>query len=177
MPLSDFLVQLNIVPATSLKVEPGSRSDRVKITLNGLTYDNVVPKRPFPLSIPEFIIFVQIQTPEKGGEEESQSKEICMLKDYRKLDERSRQALEEVLQRTYFIPRVLKVEKLETSGDEFEWEVLTDRGVRTLHTRSRRQVINMGNRIVVIDTHDNIYYIEDLEKLDRKSRMLLETVA
>jgi hypothetical protein len=35
----------------------------------------------------------------------------------------------------------------------------------------------MGTRIVIIDTHDNIYYVEDVRKLDRKSRMLLETVA
>jgi ATP-binding cassette subfamily C protein len=173
-PISDFLVQLNIVPAEKLKVELGNRSDRVRITLNGIVYDNIIPKMPFPLSIPEFVIFVQVQTSEKG---EPQNQEICMLKDFRKLDEHSRHALEEVLQKIYFIPRVLKVERLETSGDEFEWEILTDRGPRKLHTRGRRNVISMGTRIVIIDTHDNIYYVEDVRKLDGKSRMLLETVA
>lgn len=191
MPLRDFLIQLNIVPASALMIEPGSRQDRVKVTLNGVLHDDVVPKRPFPLSIPEFIIFVQTQPPaqEKGSEaqvqvqsqgkvgEEPQTQEICMLKDYHELDERSRLNLEQVLEKLYFIPRVLKVIRLETSGDEFEWEILTDRGLRILHTRSRRQVINMGTRIVVIDTNDNIYNVEDVGKLDSRSRMLLETVA
>jgi len=189
MPLRDFLVQLNIVQASSLTVEPGSRSDRIRITLDGVPHEDVVPRRPFPLSIPEFIIFVKTQPPAQagdaaeaakgkgGGGEEPQSQEICMLKDYRELEERSRGNLVQVLERLYFIPHVLKVERLETSGDEFEWEIMTDRGERVFHTRSRRQVINMGTRIVVIDTHDNIYHIEDVGKLDGRSRMLLETVA
>lgn len=191
MPLRDFLVQLNIVQASSMRVEPGSRMDRVRVTLDGIPHDDVIPRRPFPLSIPEFIIFVKTQPPaqvtagdataakkvEKGGAEEPQNQEICMLKNYRELDEQSRLNLEGVLEKLYFIPRVLKVERLETSGDEFEWEILTDRGPRVFHTRSRRQVINMGTRIIVIDTHDNIYHIEDVGKLDGRSRMLLETVA
>jgi len=160
--------------------------DRIRVTLDGVAHEEVVPRRPFPLSIPEFIIFVKTPPPaqamagdaaaKKGGEE-PQSQEICMLKDYRELDERSRLNLQRVLEKLYFIPSVLKVERLETSGDEFEWEILTDRGPRVFHTRSRRQVINMGTRIVVIDTHDNIYHIEDVDKLDGRSRMLLETVA
>ncbi|MBO3802778.1 MAG: DUF1854 domain-containing protein [Candidatus Brockarchaeota archaeon] len=177
-PLSDFLVQLNLVQAKDLKVELGKRLDRVRITVNGLDYDNVVPKLPFPLSVPHFVIFVQASPPSSGnGGDGPQNQEVCMLKDYRELDERSRDVLEEVLQRIYFIPRVLKVEKLETSGDEFEWEILTDRGRRTLHTRGRRNVISMGARIIIIDTHENIYQVEDVRKLDGKSRMLLETVA
>jgi len=190
MPLRDFLVQLNIVQPSSMRIEPGSRMDRIRVTLDGILHDDVIPRRPFPLSIPEFIIFVQTQPPaqvtagdataakkEKGGGEEPQSQEICMLKNYRELDEQSLLNLEGVLEKLYFIPRVLKVERLETSGDEFEWEILTDRGLRVFHTRSRRQVINMGTRIIVIDTHDNIYHIEDVGKLDGRSRMLLETVA
>ena len=185
MPLRDFLVQLNIVPASALTIEPGSRLDRVKVMLNGILHDDVVPKRPFPLSIPEFIIFIQTQPPaQEGGSEaqgkageEPQNQEICMLKDYRQLDERSRLNLEYVLEKLYFIPHVLRVIRLETSGDEFEWEILTDKGPRIFHTRSRRQVINMGTRIVVIDTNDNIYNVEDVMKLDSRSKMLLETVA
>ncbi|TLN20443.1 DUF1854 domain-containing protein [bacterium] len=170
-----------------MRVEPGSRMDRIRITLDGVAHEDVVPRRPFPISIPEFIIFVKTPPPAqaaagdaaaKGKEgEEPQSQEICMLKDYRELDEKSRLNIERVLEKLYFIPRVLKVERLETSGDEFEWEIMTDRGERVFHTRSRRQVINMGTRIVVIDTHDNIYHIEDVGKLDGRSRMLLETVA
>jgi len=171
-----------------MRVEPGNRMDRIRVTLDGVTHEDVVPRRPFPLSIPEFIIFVKTQpqaqatagdaAAKKGKEgEEPQSQEICMLKDYRELDEQSRLNIERVLEKLYFIPRVLKVERLETSGDEFEWEILTDRGPRVFHTRSRRQVINMGKRIVVIDTHDNIYHIEEVGKLDGRSRMLLETVA
>lgn len=36
-------------------------------------------------------------------------------------------------------------------------------------------IIVMGNRIVITDTDDNVYEIEDFWKLDRKSRGEMES--
>ncbi|MBO3763249.1 MAG: DUF1854 domain-containing protein, partial [Candidatus Brockarchaeota archaeon] len=74
-------------------------------------------------------------------------------------------------------PRIKKVKKLETSGDEFVWVVETDRGQREFRTRGRRSISRVGeDKIVIIDTNDNVYVAEELYKMDKKSVELLESV-
>jgi phosphopentomutase len=93
------------------------------------------------------------------------------------MDEESKKNLEELLDKLYFMPKIKKVRKLETSGDEFVWTVETDRGQREFRTRGRRSISRAGDKIVIIDTNDNVYVAEDLYKMDKKSRELLESVA
>ena len=87
----------------------------------------------------------------------------------------SRKNLLVFLDKTYFIPLILGVEKIETSGDEFEWEFLTDKGPTKIRTRGRMSIIPIGNRIIVTDINGNVYEIEDLYKLDAKSRKEIES--
>ncbi|MEM3040758.1 MAG: DUF1854 domain-containing protein, partial [Nitrososphaerota archaeon] len=112
---------------------------------------------------PEFIIF-----------KDSSDVDVCTIRNYKDLDPESRRNLEVLLEKMYFIPTVLRIDEIETSGDEFQWEVLTDRGPRSFRTRGRMSVIQMGNRIIITDIHDNVYEIEDLYKLDAKSRREVE---
>lgn len=78
------------------------------------------------------------------------------------------------MDKIYFIPRILEIGRIETSGDEFEWETVTDRGPREFRTRGRMSVISMGNRIIITDMNDNVYEIENLHQLDAKSRGEIE---
>ncbi|MEM3715603.1 MAG: DUF1854 domain-containing protein, partial [Candidatus Bathyarchaeia archaeon] len=75
----------------------------------------------------------------------------------------------------YFIPKILKIKKIETSGDEFLWEVITDRGPKTFRTRGRMSVMQIERRIVITDVNDNVYEIEDLYKLDPHSMSEIES--
>jgi len=159
LPLIDFLKTLNLVDPKDLKIGFNETGNALRLTVGDKTYTGVIPVRPFPVSLPEFVIL-----------RDAQGVEICMIKDARKLDSQSRKSLESLLDKIYFIPKIVKIEGLETSGDEFEWETLTDRGPRKFRTRGRMSIIVMGNRIVITDTDDNVYEIEDFWKLDRKSQ-------
>jgi len=73
--------------------------------------------KPFPIAYPNFLIFKNIY-----------GVDICIIKNYGELDPESRKNLLVFLDKAYTIPLILEVEKIETSGDEFEWEFLTTRG-------------------------------------------------
>lgn len=147
-----------------IRIGPSEMHNEVELSMDGKVLLHIVPKRPFPVSYPEFIIFC-----------DSEGKEICMIKDYTKLDEDSRESLDFVLEKLYFIPRIVKIFSLRTSGDEFQWEVLTNRGRRSFSTRGRHNVFSINPKVVMIDTEGNVYVIPDREKLDKKSRFLLSS--
>jgi len=163
MPLIDFLKTLNILDPKKVKAFLEENENSLKLIVDGKVLSGLIPARPFPVTRPEFVIF-----------RDSYGVDVCIIKDYRELDEESRKNLQKILDKIYFIPRILKIKRIETSGDEFLWEVVTDKGPRTFRTRGRMSVVQMGNRVVVTDVKDNIYEIEDLFKLDLHSISELE---
>ncbi len=163
--LESFLSKTWVVNAEQIRVFKGDRANTVKIVGSNGEFLEVIPKKPFPISNPYFLIFT-----------DAQGNEICVVEDYRKMDGFSRRTLEEVLGKLYFMPVIRRVRKLETSGDEFIWHVETDRGLREFRTRGRRSVSRSGEKIVIIDINDNVYIVEDINKVDERSRVLLETV-
>ncbi|MBO3839928.1 MAG: DUF1854 domain-containing protein [Thermoproteota archaeon] len=162
--LEDFLSKIWIIDAKKVRILKGDKPNTVKI-LNDEEFFEVIPRKPFPISYPYFLIFT-----------DAQGNEIGILEDYRKIEGESREVLEELLDKLYFMPKIRRVRKLETSGDEFVWQVETDRGIREFRTRGRRNLRRSGEKIVIIDTNDNVYIVEDLNKIDEHSRVLLEAV-
>ncbi len=163
--LESFLSKTWVVNAEQIRVFKGDRANTVKIVGSNGEFLEVIPKKPFPISNPYFLVFT-----------DAQGNEICVVEDYRKMDGFSRKTLEEVLGKLYFMPVIRRVKKLETSGDEFIWHVETDRGLKEFRTRGRRSVSRSGEKIVIIDINDNVYIVEDINKVDERSRVLLETV-
>lgn len=166
MSLEQFIRQLNLVDARDLRVWKDNSPGRLRVEHRGRVFTGLIPRRPFPISRPQFIILADRD--ETGG-----FREVYMIRDYDELDPDSRRNLEEILGKRYFMPSILAVEQLETSGDEFQWKVSTDKGPRLFNTRGRRNIIAMGRKIVVIDTSDNVYLIQDYGRLDSRSRRLL----
>lgn len=164
MPLSDFLKNLNILDPKKVKIFIEEQENTLKLVVDGKLFSGLTPARPFPITHPEFIIF-----------RDGYGEDVCIIKDYRDLDENSRRNLQIVLDKLYFIPRILKIKKIETSGDEFLWEVMTDRGPRMFRTRGRMSVMQIERRIVITDVNDNVYEIEDLYKLDSHSISEIES--
>jgi len=42
-------------------------------------------------------------------------------------------------------------------------------------TKERMSIIPVGNRIIITDINDNVYEIDDVSKLDEKSRKKIES--
>jgi len=164
MPLIEFLNKLNILDPKKVKITFEERENSLKLIVDDKLFDGVTPSKPFPITSPNFIIF-----------KDSDSVDVCIIKDCGKLDAESRKNLQTLLDKIYFIPQILRIEKIETSGDEFEWETLTDKGLRRFRTRGRMSIIPMGNRIIITDINDNVYEIENLPKLDAESKREIES--
>jgi ATP-binding cassette subfamily C protein len=158
MPLSDFLKSLNILDPKKVKVLFEEHDNTLKVVVDGKVLSGLIPAKPFPITYPEFIIF-----------RDTYGVDLCIIRNYKELDDKSIRNLKRLLDKIYFIPRILKIKKIETSGDEFLWDVLTDKGTKKFRTRGRMSVTQMGNRIVITDINDNVYEIEDLYSLDAES--------
>ena len=130
------------------------------------TYSRVRVKRAFPLTRDDCFIIVQ----------DREGKEIGSLARLDALDQASRQAVEEELERAYFTPRIQRIAKVTVANRVPRWEVETDRGPRAFEIySSRRDVRLLGDgRILVQDADGNRYEIPDYRLLEPASRALVE---
>jgi len=137
----------------------------IDVEADGKIYRGLRIFKPFPITRPEFIMLL-----------DPEGSPALTIKDVSKLPKGERERLEEVINRVYFIPKILSIRSLNTSGDEFVWRVLTDRGEVEIRTRGRHSLMKVGRRVIIIDTSDMVYEIEDIDKLDKKSRKLIEEI-
>jgi len=156
---------INLVDPKEVEARFSEKGNALTLKVNGVTYSEVVPRKPFPLSRPNFIIFTT-----RDGEE------ICAVKDYTKMDPNSVKAVEKLLNKMYFIPKIKRVIALNYEGGAYVWAVETDKGRREFKTRGRRIYQMDDGKIVITDTHGNVYLIENPARLDRRSREMLEEI-
>jgi hypothetical protein len=164
MSLRNFLDKLNVVNPEKINIKLDEEKNSLILKHNNTTYKNVIPERPFPVSHPEFVIL-----------KSSRNLDICIIKDITKINIESKESLEKLLDVLYYIPKILKITKLETGGDKFEWETETSRGKRRFITHGTRSIVFIGNRIVITDTDGNIYQIEKIDVLDEKSKKIIKS--
>lgn len=131
-----------------------------------LTGIRVVPA--FPISRPNRFVYLF----------DSEGKEIGLLTDHRRLDRESRELLLEQEDQAYFMPRIIRIERIEEKQGLgiARWDVETDRGWNSFEMVSRSESVwYVGrNRLVIRDADGNRYLIEDLNALDKRSRRLAE---
>jgi hypothetical protein len=155
MALEKYIRKLNIVE--NLKViRFNSEDNTVDISIDNVTYRKMKIIKPFPISYPNFVIFTN-------------DKIIFTIKNYNK-------ELEDIISKIYFIPKIQRIISLDTSGDEFVWKIETNYGETEIRTRGRTSIMKIENRVIIIDTSDIVYEIEDFNKIDKKSKKLIENI-
>ncbi|RLE93166.1 MAG: hypothetical protein DRJ55_03965 [Thermoprotei archaeon] len=143
----------------------GGGIDTVDITIGRNRYFNVTPRRPFPLSHPEVIVFY-----------DQDENEIGVIEDYRKLDRESRKKLEKVLNTIYYIPRIKRIEKIEQKEKRYVWTIVLEKvGKTEIETWSKCVKIMPDGKIFMKDIKGQIFTV-DISKLDQKSRTFLGTM-
>jgi len=109
--------------------------------------------------------------------------EIGVIDDYRSVEEQSRHVITEDLEKAYFIPRIERILSVREQRGVVTFEVVTDRGPRTIEvpqTHSRRRgpasdvVLLSGGRVIIHDADANRYEIPRLADLDVRSQALLD---
>jgi hypothetical protein len=124
----------------------------------------------FPLTNSDhFVSLVEV----KDGKKD---KEIGMIEDIRKLDSKSRKILKAELKRAYFMPKIMKINRLKEYHGVMKFDVETERGRREFETRYKEDIRRLsGGRVVIKDADGNRYEIEDYRKLDQRSINLIDS--
>lgn len=128
---------------------------------DGRRFENLEPIRLFPVSgITKYISL----TDETG-------KEIAIIRDLDRLMPDSAEAIRACLASYYIVPKIKKIlSRVEKYGN-ITWTVETDRGNHSfsiLNTSIDIKTLYDG-RILIRDSNDNRYEIEDVHKLDKES--------
>lgn len=124
----------------------------------------VVPA--FPISRPNQFVHV----------EDAEGAELGVVLEPRRLDRESRDLVLAQADQAYFMPRVSRIVRVDERMGIARWEVETDRGWASFDVVSRSESVwYVGkDRLVIRDADGNRYLIEDLSKLDRRSRRLAD---
>ncbi|WP_069806700.1 DUF1854 domain-containing protein [Vulcanisaeta thermophila] len=164
--IRDFLRKLNIINESEVEVLDYNENDAsLTIKINNTIYRKVTLRRPFPITNPNMVLIIN----EDGNV-------VATLRDVNKLNPKTREIIMKVLNSIYFMPKILKIYSMNTSGDEFTWDIETDRGRITIKTRGRSSIMRFGNRVVIVDVYDTIYEIPDINSLEPRSRRILQSL-
>jgi len=120
----------------------------------------------FPLTHPKRLVSVR----------DDDGQEIGILDDTDALDPASKRVVQEELDRSYFMPRIGDILKIDETLNVVEWEVHTNKGPRVFQVRNVNQnVRRIGQRRFVIkDVDGNRYEIRDWTNLKPQAQKLIQ---
>ncbi|MCQ2449072.1 MAG: DUF1854 domain-containing protein [Clostridia bacterium] len=128
---------------------------------DGKSFNNLTARRLFPISKHnEYVTLLD----ENG-------KEVAVIRSLEKLSRESRAAVSQVLQQSYFIPKIEAITDIRDKYGIFHITAKTDHGNCSfkVNARTRSWTVLPDRRVILRDTNDNRYEIPDHEQLDRKS--------
>jgi Domain of unknown function (DUF1854) len=139
-----------------LKLKPEGGGEEIEVR----------PTRAFPLSDPgRFIALL-----DRDGNE------VALIQDLAELPEGPRALLLQELEKSYFLPQLVRVLEITDDFGVQRWEVETDRGPRVFEVRNREELrwVRPGY-LIVRDVDGNRYEIERFDALDPDSRLKIES--
>lgn len=130
----------------------------------------------FPLTLPDqFISIIK--------EIDQEIEEVGILAGLDGFEKDQKELIRRAMDERYFVPEILDIRKLKTKqvlrGHGFdEWEIVTDRGKKTVYLFNPRENMSVNNAgvIIITDMEKNRYKISDPEKLPQQARLLLEEI-
>ncbi len=141
---------------------------KVRLTLgDGTVYDDVEIRCLFPISDRENYISLI----------DSDEHEIGIIRHYDDVTPESAAAVKACFNDYYLIPKIRKITECDDKTGMLRISAQTDHGQVTFRVRNRHNDMKFyeGNRVLIRDADDNRYEIEDLNKLDRRSWVLISS--
>jgi len=135
------------------------------LSLEGEEHTDLKIRRAFPFEQANSFI----------GVFDSNGDELGLLEDPQTLDDDSRQALLDELDKIYFHPKILTFSNLDEEYGVLRGQIETSSGPRQLEIRNYRTNVRMlsGGRAIVEDVDGNRYLIEDWRALPQHTREIL----
>ena len=125
----------------------------------------VQPARAFPISAAGVGI----------GLFDAEGHEIAWIANPDELPDAERELLAQALAAREFMPVIERLEAVSSFACPSVWQVHTDRGSTSLTLKGEEDIRRMGaGALLVTDAHGVHYLIRDAERLDRRSRKLLD---
>ena len=164
--MSQLTNELNILPQDAHFYINAFHDLALEVT--GEIYENVTVERAFPLKAPDEFIVVK----------DDQKDEIGIIENIRQLDQDSLDVVQDALNQTYYLPKIIKIHAIETNFHIPKWTVDTDRCPRMFEIPSSRRDVRVvgGGRVLLRDADGNRYEIPDYRKLDVESLAFAETI-
>ena len=136
--------------------------------LGGPSYRHTTVVRCRPLSDPDHHIVLL----DENGDE------LCLAADLREFDLASREIVEEELRRRYLSSVVLRICSLQSDGDNWHFDVETDRGPRrfVVHNLDESARWLGTGRLLLVDDNGNRYEITEVEARERLGVLALAHV-
>ena len=103
---------------------------------------------------------------------------ICMLEDLDQLEKNSHPFVFEEMERRYLTAEIESIESLQNEYGVSYWNVETNRGTREFVAKSVAEHAQwLGERrLMIFDVDGNRFEVTDIDKLDKRSQGLLESV-
>jgi hypothetical protein len=153
------------VDANSVRLSPSSFCTVKAELFSGEKFDELEPRRLFPLSGTDE--FISLLDPE--------GKEQMIVRKINALDEESAKVLEAALGDYYRIPKIDAITDYADKNGTIKFTVTTNYGPCSFSVKNRHADIKLlyGKRVLIKDGNDNRYEIPDVNKLDSKSRHIM----
>ncbi|BDC18844.1 DUF1854 domain-containing protein [Acidianus sp. HS-5] len=135
--------------------------DENKVKISGTLYAVENFWKPFPITRPSFLLI------------ETSEGRYFTVEDFRKV--KGEEILEKVVEARYFIPKIERILKIDTTGDEFVWSVITNKGDTTFKTRGRNSLFRVDGKVFIIDTEDDVFEIE-FNSIDKRSAKMIDSI-
>ncbi len=140
----------------------------VAVSVNGQDHGHINIIRTFPLSDADE--FLSVRSPD--GKQE----ELGLIEKLSDFDEKTVELISKQLKLRYFMPKITKIIAVKEEYGYTYWTVETDKGNAKFASSSGSAgaVIRHGSGVIVKDSNENRYIIEDLEKLSDKELKKLD---
>ena len=140
--------------------------DRLRMTIGDRSYPTVKPVWSSPIARPGKYLSLL----------DSKGSEIAMVVDPASLNDDSRQAVEAELRKRYLTAQVYEFITARQEYGATYWSVRTDRGIREFVSENLQETAlwYSNTHLMLFDADGNRFEVPDTEKLDPKSRELME---
>ena len=141
---------------------------KVRLTLgDGTVYEDVEMRCLFPISDRgNYISLI-----------DKNEHEIGIIRSYDDISPESAAAVKACFNDYYLIPKIQKITECDDKPGMLRIPAMTDHGQVTFRVRNRHYDMKFydENRVIIRDADDNRYEIEDLNRLDRRSWVLISS--
>ncbi len=138
---------------------------RLLLSLDGVTFEEVVPTRAFPIAAPAECISL---TGVDGHER-------LWIEKLDELAEDTRLLIIQELAHREFTPKILRINSVSSFATPSTWQLETDRGCAQLLLKAEDHIRRLSpSSLLITDSYGVSFVIDDTDRLDTHSRKLLD---